>query len=101
MAPFTMYVGIDGKLPELGQHNYFLGNNFKDYAEKVFTSDFGADKPYYYVNIPSKNNADSAPENGEALFFLVPVPDLRMKPDWSDKESFANGIIEAKDCNFG
>ena len=94
MAPFTMYIGIDKKLPKLGQHNYFLGSDFRNYASKVFTSDFGADKPYYYVNIPSKNNPNSAPENGEALFFLVPVPDRRMKPHWSDKEQFANEIIE-------
>jgi phytoene desaturase len=93
MAPFTMYVGIEGKLEELGQHNYFLGNNFKGYANKVYSKEFGTEKPYYYVNIPSKNNTDAAPENGEALFFLVPVPDLRMKPDWTDKETFATEII--------
>lgn len=93
MAPFTMYIGIEGKLPELGQHNYFLGNNFKDYANKVFSKDFSTDKPYYYVNIPSKNNSEAAPENGEALFFLVPVPDLRMKNSWDDKEQFANDIL--------
>lgn len=93
MAPFTMYVGVETKLPELGQHNYFLGNDFRNYAQKVFTDKFGTDKPYYYVNIPSKNNPEAAPENGEALFFLVPVPDRRMKPDWSNKEQFANEII--------
>ena len=30
IAPFTMYVGIEGKLDKLGQHNYFLGNNLKN-----------------------------------------------------------------------
>jgi phytoene desaturase len=93
MAPFTMYVGVEKKLTELGQHNYFLGNDFRDYAKKVFTDKFGADKPYYYVNIPSKNNHEAAPEDGEALFFLVPVPDRRMKPDWSNKEQFGDEII--------
>ncbi|MGD9993744.1 MAG: phytoene desaturase family protein [Salinivirgaceae bacterium] len=94
MAPFTMYVGIEGKLDKLGQHNYFLGNNFKEYANKVYTEHFETDKPYYYVNIPSKNNSDAAPADGEALFFLCPVPDLRMRPDWSNKEQFADAIID-------
>lgn len=94
MAPFTIYLGIEGKLDSLGQHNYFLGNNFKDYAQKVYTKDFGSDKPYYYVNIPSKNNLDAAPPDGEALFFLIPVPDLRAIPDWSHKKNFANEIIQ-------
>jgi phytoene desaturase len=93
MAPFTIYLGIEGKLDDLGQHNYFLGNNFKEYAQKVYTENFEADKPYYYVNIPSKNNLDSAPADGEALFFLIPVPDRRSKPDWTNQEQFANSII--------
>lgn len=93
MAPFTIYVGIEGKLDHLGQHNYFLGNNFKEYASKVYSQNFETNKPYYYVNIPSKNNPEAAPENCEALFFLCPVPDLRMRPNWDNKEQFADEII--------
>jgi phytoene desaturase len=94
MAPFTMYVGIEGKLPALDQHNYFLGNNFKRYAQTVFTEQFGGEKPYYYVNVPSKNNNSAAPEGDEALFFLCPVPDKRKIPEWKNKEQFADEIIE-------
>ena len=94
MAPFTMYVGISGTVPGLEKHNYFLGQDFKDYADTVFTSEFSGDQPYYYVNVPSMGDATAAPEGHQALFFLCPVPDLRFKKDWHDAEAFADRIID-------
>ncbi|NNG26413.1 MAG: NAD(P)-binding protein, partial [Ignavibacteriaceae bacterium] len=38
LAPFTIYLGIKGKVKNLLHHNYFLGTNFKDYADNIFTS---------------------------------------------------------------
>jgi len=68
---------------------WFRGNIFKraKYSPKKL------DK-YYYVNIPSKNNPESAPENHESLFILCPSPDLRFKPDWSDSDTIAQNIID-------
>lgn len=93
LAPFTMYLGVKGKIPEIHHHNYFLGNNFKEYAGKIFKNSISLEKPYYYVNVPSKSNPDVAPEGHENLFILCPVPDLRFKPNWSDREELADNIL--------
>lgn len=93
MAPFTIYLGVKGKLPNINHHNYFLGNDFKDYSSKIFTDGAGLEQPYYYVNVLSKHNPESAPEGCESVFILCPVPDLRYKPNWDDRESIANNII--------
>lgn len=93
LAPFTMYLGVKGKIDGLHHHNYFLGNNFNEYASKIFKTSIAPDKPYYYVNVSSKSNPESAPEGCENLFILCPVPDLRYKPDWSDTEQLADNII--------
>lgn len=94
LAPFTMYLGLDRKIDTLAHHNYFLGNNFRGYADKIFTSSISPQKPYYYVNVPSKSDAGAAPEGKENLFILCPVPDLRFKQDWSDREELAQNIID-------
>lgn len=94
MAPFTIYLGIEGEVPNLEKHNYFLGRDFSDYANTVFTSEFSGDHPYYYVNVPSMADPTAAPEGHQALFFLCPVPDLRYKKEWTDAEPFADRIIE-------
>jgi phytoene desaturase len=93
MGPLTIYLGLKCKLPHVHHHNYFLGNNFKEYADKVFRSPGTLEKPYYYVNVVSKYNPDCAPENSESLFFVCPVPDLRFKPQWDDKDKIVDSII--------
>jgi len=94
LAPFTIYLGVKGKIPGIHHHNYYLGNNFRDYADTIFRSSVAPEKPYYYVNVASKSNPNCAPEGCENLFILCPVPDMRVKPDWSDAEKLASGIIE-------
>ena len=94
LAPFTVYLGVKGKIDKLIHHNYFLGSNFRGYADTIFTSSISPQKPYYYVNALSKSESDCAPEGCENLFILCPVPDLRYKKSWEDKEELANNIID-------
>jgi phytoene desaturase len=94
LAPFTIYLGVKGKIKNLEHHNYFLGSNFRGYADTIFTSSINPQKPYYYVNVSSKSFPKVAPDGCENIFILCPVPDLRFKKDWSDKEELANNIID-------
>jgi len=94
LAPFTMYLGLDTRLPDVPLHNYFLGENFKEYSGKIFKNDIKLDQPYYYVNVVSKSDPESAPEGCESVFVLCPVPDMRFKPDWSDREQVADNILK-------
>ena len=94
MGMLTIYVGIDIKLRNLAVHNYYIGkesnyhemNNFKHYNLP--------NTPYYYVNIQSRYNPDAAPEGCDALMFVVPVPNLIYKKDWSDKDDIVSNIIK-------
>lgn len=93
MGPLTIYLGLKCKLPMIHHHNYYLGDNFREYADKVFRNPGILQKPYYYVNVLSGNNPDCAPENSESIFIVCPVPDLRFKPDWSDRDIIVDSII--------
>lgn len=94
MGYLTFYVGVNKKLPQVAHHNYFLGNNYEEYAKNVMKNPGTMEKPYYYVNVVSKHNLDCAPDGCEALFFVCPVPNLLYKTDWSDKHEIINSIIE-------
>ena len=94
MGPLTVYLGLKCKIPTVHHHNYYLGDNFKEYADKVFKSPDSLEKPYYYVNVLSKHNPGCAPDGCESLFIVCPVPDLRFKPDWSDSDQIVDSIIE-------
>ena len=93
MGYLTFYLGIQGKLENVNHHNYYLGSNFHDYANHVLRDPGVIEKPYYYVNVVSKYNAECAPEGCESLFFVCPVPSLQYKPDWNDKDMVVQSII--------
>ena len=93
MGYLTFYIGVKTKLPQVEHHNYFLGNNYEEYANDVMTSRGTSEKPYYYVNVLSKHNADCVPEGCEALFFVCPSPNILFKSDWSDKKEIVESII--------
>lgn len=94
MGYLTFYIGLKTKLPQVEHHNYFLGNNYETYSKDVMKNPGTLEKPYYYVNVVSKHNADCAPEGHEALFFVCPVPNLLYKDDWSDKDTIIDSILE-------
>ncbi|MBK8982630.1 MAG: phytoene desaturase [Ignavibacteria bacterium] len=94
LAPFTIYLGVKGKIKSMYHHNYFLGNDFIKYADKIFITSESPSNPYYYVNMPSYHDTECAPEGCENLFILCPVPDLRFKDHWNDREEFADRIIQ-------
>lgn len=93
MGYLTIYLGIKCKLPGIHHHNYYLGDNFNEYARNVYRNPDSLQKPYYYVNVLSRYNEECAPEGCESVFFVCPVPDLRYKPDWEDKDEIVDSII--------
>lgn len=93
MGYLTFYLGIKTKLPQVHHHNYFLGSNYEEYANNVMQNPDSLQKPYYYVNVLSKNNPECAPDGCESLFFVCPVPNLLYKPNWDDRDQIVNSVI--------
>lgn len=93
MGYLTFYIGLKCKLPQIYHHNYYLGNNYEEYANNIMQNPDSLQKPYYYVNVLSKHNIECAPEGGESLFFVCPVPNLLYKTNWDDKEKIVDNII--------
>lgn len=94
MGSLTIYLGIDCKLPEIQHHNYYLGTDYREYAGKVYTSAEIDEAPYYYVNVLSRSNPECAPPGCESIFFVCPVPDLRYKKSWHDRDVIVDRIID-------
>ncbi len=93
LGPFTIYLGVKGRFENLLYHNYFLGDDFRDYARTIFSSNSIPRNPYYYANVLSKAFDGCCPAGTENIFILCPSPDLRFKPDWHDKEAVADRIL--------
>ena len=92
MGYLTIYLGINQKLPQVHHHNYYLGANFEEYAHRITDNPTTLEKPYYYVNVLSKHNDVCAPQGCESLFIVCPVPNLKHKSDWSDRDVIVDRI---------
>jgi len=101
LAPFTIYLGVQGRLDNVYHHNYFLGDNFHAYAEEIFRTQVAPEKPYYYLNVSSHTDPTCAPPGCENLFILCPVPDRRYKPQWDDAEQLADTIVADLSARIG
>ncbi|MBP7846379.1 MAG: FAD-dependent oxidoreductase, partial [Candidatus Pacebacteria bacterium] len=95
LAPsaFIIYLGIDGKIPNIQHHNLVFSKNWKENFDQIFKSPSWPDKPSMYICAPSVTDKTVAPENTENLFVLVPIaPGLYSEE--SEKEKYYEFIIE-------
>ncbi len=75
LAPsaFIMYLGIDGRIPELTHHNLLFSKDWKKNFSEIFDTQKWPTDPSMYVCAPSVTDPTVAPPNKENLFVLVPI----------------------------
>ncbi|MEG1585555.1 MAG: phytoene desaturase family protein [Bacteroidales bacterium] len=93
MGFFSMYIGLDCKLDQIALHNYYIGLEKGQKAMKGFRDNVIPENPYFYVNVVSRYNPGCAPDGCEALMFVVPVPNLIYKEEWSEADKIADEIL--------
>lgn len=70
-----LLLGVDGPLPELAHHSLFFTEDWHDNFDRIFGATTSIPHPAsIYVCRPSATDDGTAPEGGENLFVLVPVP---------------------------
>jgi phytoene desaturase len=88
------YWGVNRNFKELGLHNIFFSNNYKEEFKHIFDSKDVYEDPTVYVNISSKLTKTDAPEGMENWFVMVNVP-ANSGQDW-DKliDQIRKNVIE-------
>lgn len=71
-----LYLGLNKKLPELEVHNIKFARDFEGNIKDIFSGRLPED-PSIYFYCPSKMDETLAPKKMEALYVLVPVPNLK------------------------
>jgi phytoene desaturase len=67
------YIGTNKKIAGIKHHNLFFDEDFEQHARDIYTDPKWPQNPLFYVCCPSKTDSSVAPEQGENLFFLMPV----------------------------
>jgi phytoene desaturase len=75
MSPSSLlfYIGTSKKIEGIQHHNLFFDEDFELHAKEIYKDPKWPSKPLFYVCCTSKTDVDAAPEDGENLFFLMPI----------------------------
>jgi phytoene desaturase len=94
MAPsaFIMYLGIDGRIPELTHHNLLFSKDWKKNFGEIFDTPTWPTDPSMYVCAPSVTDPSVAPPNKENLFVLVPIAPGLTYTD-ADLETYGDRVL--------
>lgn len=77
------YWGVRHDCAGLLHHNLFFSADFKRTLDEIFTERRVPRQPAFYVNVASKTEPARAPAGRQAVYVLVPVPNLNSTVDWS------------------
>jgi len=74
-APSSLlfYVGFSKKLKNIEHHNLFFDVDFEAHAKDIYDVPKWPNDPLFYANFTSVTDRNTAPENCENGFFLIPL----------------------------
>lgn len=73
-SALLVYLGIQGKLPELEHHNLLFVDAWRENFDAMYTTKQAPAQASMYISKTSHTEAHVAPEGNEAVFVLVPLP---------------------------
>jgi phytoene desaturase (3,4-didehydrolycopene-forming) len=79
-SSISFYWSLRTKVPELGTHNIFLADEYRESFDAIFKRHSLPDCPSFYINVPSRIDPSAAPAGCDAVIALVPVGHLVNRP---------------------
>jgi len=96
------YLGFNKRLPKLLHHTLFFDDGLAETQRHVFVDHTLTPKPAFYVSATSKTDQHVAPENGEAVFVLVPISYELVKQDTPAlRQQLQNHVFERMEAKLG
>jgi len=92
-STFMLYLGVDGRFPELEHHTIFLSSDYEGHLDSVDRSHTLPSSPSMYVHNPSLIDPTLAPEGKSSLYVLVPVTHMHENVDWSAEQAGYREVV--------
>lgn len=94
MSCFLLYLGLDRQYDELLHHTIYMPENYPGLLKQIFDGDGLPDDLALYLHAPTRTDPSMAPEGGESLYILAPVPHLGKHINWhTEGDRFRDRII--------
>ena len=98
MGLFVYYFGSKKQFKEVAHHTIYFGKSYEDHLNKIFDQKILSDDISYYLHRPSATDPSMAPEDHDAFYVLVPVPNNLSGINWSvEGERFKELVLTKMD----
>jgi phytoene desaturase len=102
MSCFLLYLGLNRQYPHLRHHTIIMPDNYKKLIHDIFDGQGLPDDLALYLHAPTRTDPSMAPEGGESLYVLAPVPNLAHGIDWArEAPAYRNKIIRFLEQEVG
>lgn len=78
-SSISFYWALSEVVPQLGGHNIFLADAYRDSFDDIFQRGDLPKEPSFYVNVPSRLDPTAAPSGKDSIVILVPCGPLPQK----------------------
>ena len=96
MGLFVYYFGSKKKYNNIAHHTICFGDSYQDHLKKIFEDKILTDDISYYLHRPTATDPSMAPENHDAFYVLVPVPNNLSGINWKEKGDRFKELVIAK-----
>ncbi|HSK38539.1 MAG TPA: phytoene desaturase family protein [Arenibaculum sp.] len=94
-STFMLYLGIEGRLPDLSHHTILLARDYRRNIRDIEEGTALPDEPSLYVQNACVTDPHQAPPGHSTLYVLVPVGNLAGGVDWSrERARYRDLVIE-------
>ena len=98
MGLFVYYFGSKKKYNDVAHHTIYFGDTYEKHLYKIFEKKILSDDISYYLHRPSATDPNMAPDDQDAFYVLVPVPNNLSKINWiKEGDKFKNLVLEKMD----
>jgi len=98
MGLFVYYFGSKKKYNNVAHHTIYFGDTYEKHLDKIFEKKVLSDDISYYLHRPSATDPNMAPNDQDAFYVLVPVPNNLSKINWIKQgDKFKDLILEKMD----
>lgn len=100
-STFMLYLGLD-TVYDLRHHTIFFADDYRSNVNAIFQGDRLTNDISFYIRNSVVTDPQVAPKGHSAIYVLVPVPNLRGKPDWEkDAGSFRENVLSKMESRAG
>ena len=102
MSCFLLYLGLDRQYPQLRHHTILMPDDYTGLLHHLFDGEGLPEELAIYLHTPTRTDPSLAPDGGESMYALVPVPHLGHGIDWArEAQPFRDRIIAYLEHEFG